>query len=171
MMTSAAALSGFEIIILLVLQTTIGNMYLLTGMVIASLMTGLAIGSAISLKKQMKILIPTTGLLLIVFYIIAGLFINKIPENNSRFISMIALLLLIIIPALLTGQLFSLMTKRQSAFSDPSTVYSADLAGSALGFILVAGFALPALGISLTIILLSSLIFAALLLGTIGNKL
>jgi spermidine synthase len=170
MMTSAAALSGFEIITLLVLQTAIGNMYLLTGMIIASLMAGLALGSSISLKRQGKNLIRTIGLLLIVFYICTGLYINKIPETGSPFFSMLLLLLLIIIPAVLTGHLFRLMTNREGSFSDPSSVYSADLAGSALGFVVVAGFAVPALGISLTIILLSSLIFAALILGTIGNK-
>jgi hypothetical protein len=52
-----------------------------------------------------------------------------------------------------------------------SSVYSADLAGSALGFILVTGVAIPVLGIQTSIFLLSSLIFAGLLFGTIGNKL
>ena len=44
-------------------------------------------------------------------------------------------------------------------------------AGSALGFILVTGVAIPVIGIQSSIFLLSSLIFAGLLFGTIGNKL
>jgi hypothetical protein len=62
------------------------------------------------------------------------------------------------------------MTKRKESFSDPASVYSADLAGSALGFVIVSGLAIPALGIRMTIILLSAIIFAALLFGTIRNK-
>ena len=47
---SASALAGFEIIILLTLQIIIGNMYQLTGLVIAGLMAGLAIGSGVNIK-------------------------------------------------------------------------------------------------------------------------
>ena len=47
---SASALAGFEIIILLTLQIIIGNMYQLSGMVIAGLMAGLAIGSGAEIR-------------------------------------------------------------------------------------------------------------------------
>ena len=47
---SASALAGFEIIILLTLQIIIGNMYQLTGLVLAGLMAGLAIGSGAKIK-------------------------------------------------------------------------------------------------------------------------
>ena len=46
---SASALAGFEIIILLTLQLTVGNMYQLTGLIIAGLMTGLSVGSGINM--------------------------------------------------------------------------------------------------------------------------
>ena len=73
MFSSAAALSGFEIVILLVLQTAVGNMYLLTGLIIASLMTGLAVGSGLKLKKSESVLIRITALFLVIFYICSGL--------------------------------------------------------------------------------------------------
>ncbi len=47
---SASALAGFEIIILLSLQVMVGNMYQLTGLIIAGLMTGLAVGSGINIR-------------------------------------------------------------------------------------------------------------------------
>ena len=47
---SASALAGFEIIILLTLQLIIGNMYQFTGLVIAGLMTGLAVGAGADIK-------------------------------------------------------------------------------------------------------------------------
>jgi hypothetical protein len=52
----------------------------------------------------------------------------------------------------------------------PSLVYSADLAGSAFGFIVVAGFTVPAFGIRLSVFFLALMIFAGFLFGTIRNK-
>jgi hypothetical protein len=170
MYSSAAALSGFEIITLLVLQTVVGNMYLLTGLIIACLMTGLAIGSWINLKRNDSPVIIIIALLLIVFYSCAWLIFNKIPETGNYFLSVVLLLFLIFIPAVLTGQLFNILTHRPGTISDPSSVYSADLAGSAFGFVIVSGLVIPAFGIKMTIILLSTLIFSALLFGTIRSK-
>jgi len=170
MFSCAAALSGFEIIILFVLQTAIGYMYLLTGMIIASLMTGLAVGSGLNLKRSETALMRIIPLSLITFYITTGFIFNMLARANSSWFSLTLLLLFIFIPAALTGQLFCIMTKRKGTYSDPSSVYSADLAGSALGFVIVSGLAIPALGIRITIILLSTLIFAALLFGTVTNK-
>jgi spermidine synthase len=170
MFSSAAALSGFEIIILLILQTAIGYMYLLTGLIIASLMAGLAVGSGLSLKRSETFLIRIIALLLIIFYIFTGLIFNKLANANSSLFSLILLLFFIFIPSVLTGQLFSIMTKRKEPWADPSSVYSADLAGSALGFVAASGLAIPSLGIKMTIILLSTIIFAALLFGTVRNK-
>ncbi len=170
MFSSAAALSGFEIVTLLVLQTAVGNMYMLTGLIIASLMTGLAVGSYLILKKSDLFLIRIIAILLVIFYICTGLVFNKMLTAGNYFFSVILLLLLIFIPSLLTGQLFSIMTNRKEKYSDPSSVYSADLAGSALGFVIVSGLAIPALGIRMTIILLSALIFGALLFGTVRSK-
>ena len=170
MFSSAAALSGFEIVILLELQTAIGYMYLLTGLIIASLMTGLAVGSGLNMKRSESTLIRIIALSLIFFYVFSGLIFNNITEKGSSLFSLFLLILLIFIPAALTGQLFRLMTRRKEIYSDPSSVYSADLAGSALGFIIASGLSIPALGIRMTIILLSTLIFAALLFGTIRSK-
>ncbi len=170
MFTAAAALSGFEIIVLLILQTAIGNMYLLTGLIIASLMTGLAVGSGSNFKNSGSAIITINAIILVIYYLCAGLIFNNIPKTGSYVISLILLLLFIFIPAALTGQLFNVMTNSKEIYSEPGSVYSADLAGSALGFVMVSGVAIPALGIRLTIILLSALIFAALLFGRIMNK-
>lgn len=170
MFSTAAALSGFEIIVLLILQTVAGNMYLLTGLVIASLMAGLATGSVINLKIAETFLIRLIAFLLIIFYVCTGLLFNQLQSAGNNTFTVIILLLLIYFPSLITGQLFRTMTSREMKFSDASSVYSADLAGSALGFVVVSGLALPVLGIRMTIILLSSLIFAAFLFGTDWNK-
>jgi hypothetical protein len=133
-------------------------------------MTGLAVGSASNFKSSGSAIITINAIILVIYYLCAGLIFNNIPKTGSYVISLILLLLFIFIPAALTGQLFNVMTSRKEIFSEPGSVYSADLAGSALGFVMVSGVAIPALGIRFTIILLSALIFAALLFGRIMNK-
>ena len=167
---SASALAGFEIIILLTVQIIIGNMYQLTGLVLAGLMAGLAIGSGANIKSLNGLSPVTTGILLLLVYSLTGLLYNAITGiKHDLAIGLICLSAFL--PALLTGRIFRELTANRNEMTTISSVYSADLAGSALGFILVTGIAIPALGIQTSIFLLSSLIFAGLLFGTIGNKL
>ena len=81
---SASALAGFEIIILLTLQIIIGNMYQLTGLVIAGLMAGLAIGSGAKIKLLNGLSPVKTGILLLIdMYILTGLLYNSITGMKS----------------------------------------------------------------------------------------
>jgi hypothetical protein len=167
---SASALAGFEIIILLTLQIIIGNMYQLTGLVLAGLMAGLAIGSGVNIKSLNSLSTVKTGILLFSMYSLTGLLYNSITGlKNDMAIWLI--ILTAFLPALLTGKIFRELTEKRNGMAAIPSVYSADLAGSALGFILVTGVAIPVLGIQTSIFLLSSLIFAGLLFGTVGNKL
>jgi hypothetical protein len=168
---SASALAGFEIIILLTLQIIIGNMYQLTGLVIAGLMAGLAIGSGAKIKVLNGISIVKTGLMLLLIYSLIGLLYTSIIGIKYEIPALGLIILSAFLPALLTGHLFHELTVNRNEMSTASAVYSADLAGSALGFILVTGVAIPVLGIKGSIFLLSSLIFAGLMFGTIKNKL
>jgi spermidine synthase len=170
MYSSAAALAGFEIIMLLTLQSSIGNMYQLTGLIIAGLMTGLAVGSGINLPILKVDSYRINAIFLVLFYVFTGLIINKILNAENTFLIICLILILTFIPALFTGQLFRKLTRRNDLFPGPSAVYSADLAGSAFGFIFISGLAVPALGVRITLFLLSVVIFAALLFGTIKNK-
>ncbi len=167
---SASALAGFEIIILLTLQIIVGNMYQLTGLIIAGLMAGLAIGSGVNIKLLNGLSPVKTGILLLIMYSLTGLLYNSITAIKHD-IAVGLIILTAFLPALLTGRIFRELTAKRHEMELISSVYSADLAGSALGFILVAGVAIPALGIQFSIFLLSSLILTGLLFGTIGNKL
>jgi hypothetical protein len=167
---SASALAGFEIIILLTLQIIIGNMYQLTGLVLAGLMAGLAIGSGAKLKLLNGLSLMKTGIILLVFYILTGLLYNSVIGMKADIPALGLIILAAFLPALLTGQLFHELTISRSEYTVPSSVYSADLAGSALGFILITGLAIPALGIKTSIFLLSALIFTGVLFGTVRNK-
>jgi hypothetical protein len=170
MYSSAAALAGFEIIMLFTLQSVIGNMYQLTGLIIAGLMTGLAVGSGINLAFIKADSSRINAIFLLLFYVLTGVIFNKILKTEYSFIIISLILIMTFIPALFTGQLFRTLTMRHDLLSTSSSVYSADLAGSALGFIFISGLAVPALGVRLTIFLLAALIFVALLFGTLRNK-
>jgi spermidine synthase len=168
---SASALAGFEIIILLTLQIVVGNMYQLTGLVIAGLMAGLAVGSGAKIRILSEISMVWKGILLFLFYALTGVIYNYIIGINHELPALAIIIPGAFLPAAVTGHIFHELTARRDEIAAASSVYSADLAGSALGFILTAGVVIPALGIQFSIFLLSGLIFAGLLFGTIRNKL
>lgn len=167
---TASALAGFEIILLVTLQLTIGNMYQLTGIIISSLMAGLAIGAAYDNRYTRDIPLQVKCIVLILFYTLAGLLYNNILVLEKIVPVVVVLSVSALIPAIITGSIFRMLTiKRNDQASWPAT-YSADLSGSALGFILVSGFTVPVLGTVVSVFLLSLMILAGILFGAIGNK-
>ncbi len=166
----ASALAGFEIIILFTLQIVIGNMYQLTGLIIAGLMTGLAVGSGNNLSFLNSYSLRKKVFFLMLYYIGFCLLYSYIPELKIGFPSIVLIILSVFLPALYTGHIFRVMTINAKEIETSSAIYSADLAGSALGFILISGFAVPALGIQVSIFLLALLILGGFLFGTIMNK-
>jgi spermidine synthase len=169
MYAMAASLAGFEIIALLLLQLTAGNMYVMTGLIIAGLMAGLAAGAGTNSGIMEKTPLYARALISIAYYIIIGLFAGDIIRISSTPAVIIIILLISFIPALFTGSLFGFLTSGQGP-AEISSVYSSDLTGSALGFFLMSGVAIPLLGITVSVFLLSGIIFAGYILGTIGNK-
>lgn len=167
---TASAMAGFEIILLVTLQLTIGNMYQLTGLIIASLMAGLAIGAASDNRFINSITVIRKCLILIIFYAIAGLTYSYILQLENRIVVVIFLSLSALIPAIITGSIFRVLTMNNSDQNSCPATYSADLSGSAFGFILLSGFTVPVFGTVVSIYLLSIMIFAGILFGTIGNK-
>lgn len=166
----AAALAGFEIIALLLLQLTAGNMYQLTGLILASLMAGLAAGAGIKVKYLDTIHLKVKSFFLIIYYIGISLLLNYVLGIKGVIASIVLIILTTLVPSFLTGHIFRQLTSQGNTISSPSQIYSADLSGSALGFVLISGIAIPLLGIKSSIFLLAGLIFAGILLGTNSNK-
>jgi spermidine synthase len=164
---SASSLAGFEIILLLTLQLTAGNMYQLTGLIIAGLMAGLAVGSGINLNM---VTLKTKAFIILLYYTCFALTYSWLLNLKSMVPAVIVIILAGFIPALLTGNIFRELTTSKEGGISSSSTYSSDLAGSALGFILISGIATPVLGIKTSIFLLSVLIFAGFLFGTKSNK-
>jgi spermidine synthase len=168
---TASALAGFEIIILLSLQLMVGNMYQLTGLIIAGLMTGLAVGSGTNIGLLNTISLRNKVISLILFYVIFGLIYNYMTEIKSSALSVGVIIFSGFLPALITGHIFRELTNKSNGTVTTPAIYRADLAGSAFGFILISGFAVPVLGIQLSVFILAFLILGGLLFCTISNKL
>jgi hypothetical protein len=167
---SASALAGFEIIILLTLQLIVGNMYQLTGLIIAGLMTGLAIGAGQNISFLNSVSLRKKVIFLMLFYIGFALIYNSIIIFVSGLPAIGVIIFSVFLPALYTGHIFRELTMNTEEIGTSAAIYSADLAGSAFGFIIISGFIVPAFGIQVSVFLLSGLIFAGLLLGTNSNK-
>jgi len=167
---SALSVAGFEIIILLSLQLMVGNMYQLTGLIIAGLMAGLAVGSGINIRFLNTISLRNIVIFQLVFYILYGLFYNYLIMLKSGIVSVSAIILSGFIPALITGRIFRELNFDIPGLTDTSSVYGADLAGSAFGFIFISGFAVPLFGIQVSLFILSAFVFTGILFGTIKNK-
>jgi hypothetical protein len=167
---SAFALAGYEIILLLILQLTIGNMYQATGLIIAGIMSGLAIGSGMDIPLFTNKPVGIKAFLLITLYVIIGICVERIMTLDGRLIVVGLLILSGFFPAVITGSFFRDLTSAGILNSNPSRVYSSDLAGSAMGFILFSGLAVPLLGITLSIFLLPVLIFTGFLFASVNSK-
>jgi spermidine synthase len=165
---SASALAGFEIIILLTLQIVVGNMYQLTGLIIACLMAGLAAGSGSNFSFFKNISLRDKVIPLILFYILFGLAYNYMTELKSSFIAVVVIIISGFLPAYFTGSIFRELTTEPDGLSKSPAIYSADLAGSAFGFIFISAIMIPAFGIRISVFLLSVLVITGILLGTIS---
>jgi spermidine synthase len=165
----ASALAGFEIIILFSVQIIIGNMYQLTGLIIAALMAGLAAGSGIPSSLGDRVSLRIKSIVLILFYTVFGLMFKYLINMKGGIPSTGILLISAFIPGMLTGNIFRNLTMKSVSTDETSRIYNADLAGSALGFILISGIAVPVLGISASVFIIASLILAGLI-STMATK-
>ena len=160
---SASALAGIEIIALMLIQLTIGNLYHITGLILSSVMAGLAAGTGFSLKNLVQKSVNFISAVLILFYVFFGMIINRILLLEQPVIIILLTILLSFIPAFLTGRLFRSLSNDISISNNIGEIYSADLAGSAFGFVIVSGLLLSVLGIQLTIFIFAGFIIAGLI--------
>ena len=83
---------------------------------------------------------------------------------------MLIILLSGFIPALITGRIFRELTLKTKGFTDSPSIYSADLAGSAFGFIFISGYCDTCIRDSGFGVFFGSIVFGGILFGTIRNK-
>ena len=145
-------------------------MYQLTGLIMAGLMTGLAVGAGYGIRDTGSFSVRSKGVVLAIFYLLTGLLYNFVAKLTIGPVATILIVIMVFIPALITGQIFRELTTVHGGKEKFQATYSADLTGSAFGFILISGFIIPVLGITVAIFMSALLIFTGILLGTFGNK-
>ncbi len=170
MYSGSVALAGMEIILLLILQSVIGNMYQVTGLIVAGLMAGLATGSGTRIKYLEGSTFGFRALLLIVYYLLICLITGILIKLSSKALVIVILMTAGFIPALITGNLFRGFTGSTDSGAEISSVYGADLAGSATGFILFAAFFVPFFGIQTSLLTFPILILAGYLFTLSSGK-
>lgn len=167
---SSSALAGYEIILLLILQSAVGNMYQVTGLILAGLMSGLAVGSGLRLPVLENLTFRIKSWLLIICYLAMYFAIKIIITSDDKVIVTGALILSGFIPAVVTGNLFREFTGTGSGTSTASAVYSADLAGSAVGCLVFSGLAVPFIGMRPSLLIFPVLILAGYLFALFARK-
>ena len=155
-------LAGTEIVALILLQSTLGTLYQFTGILIASLMAGLAAGAYGSEKPRIKEqAIPLlTMALTAVTALLSGLILNL----TSTALILLILSLLLFIPGFLTGRLYNLATSSDGSVKNVSSLYTSDLAGSAAGFLAASWFLVPGTGVRLALFTIAFINFVIWLL-------
>jgi len=167
--------AGTEIVLLIVFQILVGYVYLFLGVVITIFMAGLMIGAFlsrnISKEKTNKLTILTQLLsgVCIVTISVSLIFLKDV--HSGSIIQFIVSIFMLIISGLVGYQYgLSVTGSRAKPGNVVSVVYSADLAGSAVGSILVAILIIPVLGIYLTLYCLAGLHFLTVLFYLFKHK-
>lgn len=163
MFTSSASLAGFGMIMIFILQMTVGNIYILTAVILTLLMAGLAAGSVFGNRLALKSL-PLCAALLIIIFIITGVLAPMLVTSAPTPV-LITIFTLLPAAGIITGAVYRILTGKGPG-GMTGTIYAADLAGSALGYLTVATLLVPLAGIAkacffLALFILLSLLFAS----------
>jgi len=132
-------------------------------------MAGLAAGAGTDIRFLNSISLRAKALSMAFYLAVIALAASFILSLNS-IQAIILILISALPPSFITGHIFRELTIADKNGSESSATYSADLAGSAFGFMLISGIAIPLIGLKASLFLLSGLIFAGILFGTERNK-
>jgi spermidine synthase len=158
MFASSAGLSGFGMIMIFILQMTVGNIYLLSALVLTLLMAGLAAGAGWSRISPARPMMICTALLAVIYGVTGLLAPSLVTAAPGVVLPVIFIFLLA--AGFLTGSVYRALTSSGSKGSTGG-VYASDLAGSALGYLTVSTLLVPLAGICNVSFILAALILIA----------
>jgi len=170
MYAAAASLAGFEIYALLTIQSVMGNIYHLTGLVISAVMAGLAAGSGIKFMDRKEGMVKAYLIIMASFYIVVFFINDHLPSIESGALFTGIILLLSFIPSFLAGSLFRILSAERDSKITASGVYGSDLTGSALGFIAVSALLLPLAGSGTTLLTFAGITLTAFIFAVVRSK-
>jgi spermidine synthase len=164
MFASSAGLAGFAMITIFILQMTVGNMYLLSALVLTLLMAGLAAGAGLGRAGTARSMMICTTLLAVI-YGVAGLLAPSLLKAVPGIVLPVIFTFLLS-AGYLTGLVFRVLTIPGSQ-GTTGGVYASDLAGSALGYLTISTLLVPLAGISNVSFILAAFIFIAGIIGSV----
>jgi spermidine synthase len=171
MFLMGAGSSGFTLMVLLLLQIISGSLYLMTGLLLAVFMVGLASGSQLMSPNRWFSLSSRPWLLLAGFSMVTGslaLLASIVADNRAgSILKTMVMIVLFFLSAWIIGRLFQVLTSSTHTAGRAGKLYAADLMGSAIGAVLFPMVFLPLLGMVPTIAIISlfGIVSLALLLA------
>jgi len=168
MFTSSAGLAGFGMIMIFILQMAVGNLYLLSAVILTLLMAGLAAGAAWGDAFALKDL-KVCALLLTALYTVTGLFASILVTSAPVHV-LIYIIIVLPLAGFITVAVYRILTASAPGGATTGRVYAADLAGSALGYLTVATLLVPLAGTANACFLLAAVILASGIVASVGIR-
>ena len=167
MFTSSAALAGFGMIMIFILQITAGNIYILSAIILTLLMAGLAAGAALGHQLSLTRLSICT-LILAALYLVTGLLSPSLVTATPR--TVIAVIFLFLpVAGFITGAVYRILTT-SGVSGKTGSVYASDLAGAALGYLTVATIVVPLAGTAGACFVLAAIILVSGIVASVVIK-
>ena len=142
-------LGGMQVVLLLFWQMIMGDMYRATGLLFSLMMAGLALGAYLS---RLKVFVFRPRFFPVMMFLLAFLSIGAVPllESMGR-VALFPLFtgLVVLLLAVAGGSIFAsgVALQEGSVRKGAAIIYSADVAGGALGSFLIAIFFVPFSGL------------------------
>ncbi len=175
MFTSGFTGAATELLLIIAFQVIFGYVYIFLGLIITTFMAGLALGSRLSRSCKMKN--PLRMLYFVQLF--SGIYLGSIAITiffidafSSMILVKVVFIFMMFFVAALTGLQYgvSVCYKNLNAGTTVSEVYASDLAGSAVGSLVVAIWLIPMIGIYTSLILLTGLHFLTIGIMALKRK-
>ncbi|OQA01145.1 MAG: Spermidine synthase [Bacteroidetes bacterium ADurb.Bin408] len=166
---------GSEMLIIIIFQAFYGYVYSSLGLIVAVFMGGIATGawwgSHIKTRAKNLNMVAVQGLIAIMLAALA-LMAPLLQQLNSPFVVKLLIYGMAFLISLLTGSAFGLATlfTQKDTNGQSSSLYSSDMAGSALGALLVSVVLVPVWGITATLLGLAALNLLSAVYLRIANR-
>ncbi|HNV66302.1 MAG TPA: hypothetical protein PKV77_04045 [Bacteroidales bacterium] len=167
MFASSAGLAGFGMILIFILQMTAGNIYILTSVILTLLMAGLAAGATLGERLGLKSL-KICVLILTGIFTLTGFLAPALTVSSS---GPVLTFIFVMLPAagIVTGAIYRILTSHPEG-RVTGIVYSADMAGSALGYLTVATLLVPLAGTANSCFILALFILLSGIVASVTGK-
>ena len=176
MFTSGFTGAATEITLLIAFQVIFGYVYLFMGIIITVFMAGLMVGALFSkncrgefiFRQVSRVQLASAATLLLLM-----LLLTVVSNMNNEVLVRWFFILAMLTVSVLVGYQYGVIVchSKKNRGKTVASAYASDLAGSALGSLLVAVYVIPAYGLTVTLFLLAAFHFLTLFILTIKRKL